>query len=145
MRPRFDSWVGKIPRRRAWLPTPVFLGFPGGSDSKESTCSAGNLGSIPGLGRSSGEGNEYPLQYSGLENSTDRGAWWATVQGVAKSQTQTERLSLLPSRRCSHQGAVVGSSAGVLRSPWRLWEKVPSRGLSAPVRVHCFVAEMDCI
>ena len=53
------------------LPTPVFLGFPGGSDLKESACNAGDLGSIPGLGRSLGEGNGYPLQYSGLENSTD--------------------------------------------------------------------------
>ena len=53
------------------LPTPVFLGVPGGSDLKESACNAGDLGSIPGLGRSLGEGNGYPLQYSGLENSTD--------------------------------------------------------------------------
>ena len=53
------------------LPTPVFLGFPGGSDLKESACNAEDLGSIPGLGRSLGEGNGYPLQYSGLENSTD--------------------------------------------------------------------------
>ena len=63
------------------------LGFPGGSDGKESSCNAGDLASIPGLGRSPGEGNGYPLQYSGLENSTDRGAWKATVHGVAKSQT----------------------------------------------------------
>ena len=47
----------------------------------------GDLGSIPGLGRSPGEGNSYPLQYSGLEISMDRGAWWATVHGVPKSQT----------------------------------------------------------
>ena len=46
------------------LPTPVFLGFPGGSDGKESTCNEGDLGSIPGLGRSAGEGINYPLQYS---------------------------------------------------------------------------------
>ena len=67
----FDSWVGKIPSRRNRLPIPVFLGFPGGSDSKESACNAGDLGSIPGLGRSPGEGNGNPLQYSGLENSMD--------------------------------------------------------------------------
>ena len=66
---------------------PPMLGFPGGSDGKESSCNAGDLASIPGLGRSPGEGNGYPLQYSGLENSTDRGAWKATVHGVAKSQT----------------------------------------------------------
>ena len=61
--------------------------FPGGSDSTESACYVGDLGSIPGLGRSPGEGNSYPLQYSGLENSMDRGAWQATVHGVAKSRT----------------------------------------------------------
>ena len=59
----------------------------GGSDSKESVCNLGNPGSIPELGRSPGEGNGYPLQYSCLENSMDRGAWWATVHGVSKNQT----------------------------------------------------------
>ena len=58
------------------------------SDSKESVCNAGDLGSIPGLGRSSGEGNGYPLQHSGLKKSMDRGAWQATVLGVAKSWTR---------------------------------------------------------
>ena len=58
------------------------MGFPGGSDDKESACSAGDLGSIPGSGRSPGEGDGYPLQYSCLENPMDRRAWWATVQGV---------------------------------------------------------------
>ena len=62
-------------------------GFPGGSDGKASACNAGNPGSMPGSERSSGEGNGYPLQYSGLEISMDRGAWQATVHGVAKSQT----------------------------------------------------------
>ena len=65
--PGFDPWVGKIPRRRDWLPTPV-LGFPGGSDGKESACNAGDPGSIPGLGRSPGGGHGYPLQDSWLEN-----------------------------------------------------------------------------
>ena len=59
--------------------------FPGSSDSKESACNAGDLGSIPGLGRSPGEGNGYPLQYCCLENHMDKGAWQATVHGVAKS------------------------------------------------------------
>ena len=61
--------------------------FPGGSDNKESACNAGNLGLIPGSGISPGEGNGNPLQYSCLENSIDRGAWWATVHGVSKLDT----------------------------------------------------------
>ena len=83
----FTSWVRKIPWRTDRLPTPVFVGFPGSSDGKESARSAGCLGSIPGLGRSPGEGKSYPLQYSCLENSMDRGAWQVTVHGVAKSLT----------------------------------------------------------
>ena len=63
-------------------------GFLGGLDAKESDGNVGDLGSIPGLGRSPGEGNGNPLQYSRLENSMDRGTWWATVHGVTKSQTQ---------------------------------------------------------
>ena len=65
---RFDSWVGKIPWRRDRLPTTVFWGFPEGSDGKESTCNVGDLGSIPGLGRSPGGRHGNPLQYSCLEN-----------------------------------------------------------------------------
>ena len=162
----FDSWVRKIPWRRKWQPTPLFLpgeshgqrslsgffrvtkswkrlkrlsttqhrigkdfpgssdgrepawntgdlgstsewershryscleciamglwwkkGFPGGLHSKESACNAGDPGLIPGLGRSPGEGNGNPLQYSCLGNPMDRGAWRATVHGVAKSRT----------------------------------------------------------
>ena len=61
---------------------------PGGSDGKASAYNAGDLGSIPGSGRSPGEGNGNPLQYSCLENPMDRGAWQAAVHGVAKSQTR---------------------------------------------------------
>ena len=64
------------------------MGFSGGSDYKESACNVGDPGSIPGLGRSPGEGNGNPLQYSCLENSMDGGAWQVTVHGVGKSQTQ---------------------------------------------------------
>ena len=64
------------------LHRPVFLGFPGGSAGKESAGNMGDLGLIPGMGRSFGEGNGYPLQYSGLENSMD-----CIIQGVAKGQT----------------------------------------------------------
>ena len=62
-------------------------GFPGGSDSKQSACNVRDLDLIPGLGRSPGEGNGDPLQYSHLENSMDRGAWWAIVHEVTKSRT----------------------------------------------------------
>ena len=62
-------------------------GFPDGSVGKESACNAGDMGLIPGLGRSLGEGNSYLLQYSGLKNSMDRGASWATVHRIAKSWT----------------------------------------------------------
>ena len=62
--------------------------FPGGSDDKESACNAGDPSLIPGSGRSSGEGNGNPLQYSCLENSMNRGAWRATKHWVAKSQTR---------------------------------------------------------
>ena len=72
-----------IPWRRDRLPTPALLSFPCGSAGKESACNVGDLGSIPGLGRSPGEGKGYPFQYSGLENSKD-----CIVQGVAKGQTQ---------------------------------------------------------
>ena len=63
------------------------LGFPGSSEVKASACNEGDLGSIPGLGRSPGEGNGNPLHYSCLENPMDGGAWWATVHGVEKSRT----------------------------------------------------------
>ena len=65
----------------------MFMGFPGGSVVKESACNAGDAGLIPGSGRSPGRGNGNPLQHSSLENSMDRGAWWAIVHGVTKSRT----------------------------------------------------------
>ena len=78
-----DSWVGKIHWRRDRLPTVLFLGFPGGLAGTESTWNAGDMGSIPGLGRFPGEGKGCPLHYSDLENSMD-----FIVHGVAKSRTQ---------------------------------------------------------
>ena len=86
---QFLGW--KFPWRWDRLPTPGFLGFPGGSAGKESACNAGDLGLIPGLGRSPEEGKGYPLQYSGLENSMD-----CIVHGVAKSWTQLSDFHFLP-------------------------------------------------
>ena len=80
---RFNSWVGKIPWRRDRLSTPVFLGFPGGSYGKKSTCNMGDLGSIPGLGRSPGGEHGNPFQYSCLQNP--HGQRSLGVHGVAKS------------------------------------------------------------
>ena len=79
----------RVRTRRTWSATHTAYihDFPGGSDSKESTCNAGDLGSIPGSGRSPGEGNRHPLQYSGLENPVVRGAWRATVHGVTEVDT----------------------------------------------------------
>ena len=88
-RPRFSSWGGMIRWRRDRLPTPVFLGFPGSSEGKESACSAGDLGSIPELGRFPGKGNSYPLQYSELDNSLD-----CIVHRALKESDTTEQLSL---------------------------------------------------
>ena len=93
---RFLRW--KILWRRDRLPTPVFLGFPCGSASKESFRSAGDLSLIPGLGRFSGEGKGYPLQYSGLEKSMDY-----IVHGVTKSQTQLSNFHLVELRWTCHK------------------------------------------
>ena len=85
------------------LPIPVFLGFPGGSDGKESDCNAGDLDSIPGLGRASGAGHDNPHQYSCLENSRDREAW---------------RLQCISSQRARHDWATEYSTA------WLLYRRV---------------------
>ena len=69
------------------------MGFPAGSDGKVSACSAGDPGSIPGSGRSPGEGNGNPFQYSFLENPMNGGAWQATVHGVTKESDTTEQLN----------------------------------------------------
>ena len=70
------------------------MDFPGSSDGKASAYNVRDLGSIPGSGRSPGEGNCNPLQYSCLENPMDRGAWWATIHGVAKSRTRLSDLGV---------------------------------------------------
>ena len=90
----------------SWAPRPTLLDLRKKLDSsagKESTCNAGDPGSIPGSGRSPREGNGYPLQHSGLENSMDRRAWRATVHGVAKSRTRLRDFHT-HARMCSQNG-----------------------------------------
>ena len=98
MESSMECIVHGVAKSQTWLVTFTSLqyenmGFLGGSDSKESVCNAGNLDSIPGWERSPGEWNGNPLQYSCLENSMNRGAWWATVRGTADLDT-TERVTL---------------------------------------------------
>ena len=71
----------------------IKIDFPGGSNGKASVYNAGDLGSIPGLGKSPGKGNGNPLQDYCLENPMDRGAWWATAHGVAKSRTRLSNFT----------------------------------------------------
>ena len=92
-RHRSDSWLGTIPWQRDRLPTPVFLGFLGDSDSKEFTCNAGNLVSIPGLERSPGAGHGNPLQYSCLENAHGQRSLAGFSPWGHKELDTTEQLS----------------------------------------------------
>ena len=85
-------------------------GFPGGSEVKASACNAGDLGSIPGSGRSPGEGNGNPLQYSCLENPMDGGAWWSTDHGVSKSRTRLSDFTF----HSTHKWALYPTGEGTL-------------------------------
>ena len=132
------------------------MGFPGGSDGKESACKAGDLGSIPGWGRFPGEGNGYPLQYFCLENSVDRGAWQAIYSSWGQKELDTtERLSqtlnvcirakslqlcltLCDPMDCSQPGSSVH---GIFHARILEWVAISySRGFSPPrdrTRVSC--------
>ena len=101
---------------------------PCGSDSKESASNAGDPGSIPGLGRSPREGNGNPLQYSCLENSMDRGAWWTTVHGVTESLTRLSDLTFTL-MDCSPQGSSVH---GILQARIVEWVAISSSRSSSP-------------
>ena len=87
------SFIFVLPFHSFLLPS--WWGFPGSSDGKASAYNAGDPGSVPGSGSSPGEGNGNPLQYSCLENPLERGAWWATVHGVAKSRTWLSEFTSL--------------------------------------------------
>ena len=108
---KFKSWFS--PFVEGWGGCSLVLknvGFPGGSDTIETSCNAGDLGSIPGSGRSLGEGNDFPLQYSCLENSMDRGAWWATIHRLQRvrhnyatnTHTHTLKNAVSGARGLSH-------------------------------------------
>ena len=88
-----SAWVRCSHRSTAVSREQSNVGFPGGSDHEASACNAGDPGLIPGLGRSPGEWNDIPFQYSCLEDSTGRGAWQASVHGHRESDT-TEQLTL---------------------------------------------------
>ena len=112
---RFNSWVGRIPWRRDRLPTPVFLGFPCGSAGKESTCNAGDHGSILVLGKSAGERIGYPLQFS-----------WASLVAQLVQNPQAMRETWVPSLawedplekgKATHSSILPGEFHG-LNSPW---------------------------
>ena len=102
----FYSSVGNFSWKRDRLPTLVFLGFPGGSDDKGSACHAGDLASVPGLGRSLGGGHGNPLQNSCLESPRDRGAWQTTVPSVLAWKIpwaeEPGRLQSIGSQRVRH-------------------------------------------
>ena len=138
MRPHLDSWVRKFPWRRYRLPTPVFWGFPHGSDGKESTCNARDLGLIPGLGRSPGGGHGNPLQYSFQENPMDWGAWRATFHGVTKSQTRlsnsAQHISLgVPGGSDGKEPACNTGDLGLVHGLGRS----PGGGLGNPLNYSC--------
>ena len=88
-----SHWI--IENAREFQKNIYFIGFPGSLDGKASAYNVGDLGLIPGSGRSPGEGNGNPLQYSCLENPMDQGSWWATVHGVTESQTRLSDFTSL--------------------------------------------------
>ena len=103
---------------------------------KASACNAGDLGLIPGLGRSPGEGNGNPLQYSCLENPVDRGAWWATVHGVTKSRTRLSNFTFTLAQRFQTSYLLLCSGAqstnmSVEDSKIGLWQRSSPIGLEA--------------
>ena len=120
-RPWFNSWVRKIRWRRDSIPTPVFLGFSSGSAGKETACNAGDLG----VGKSPGEGNGYPLQYSGLENSVD-----CIVHGVAKSHTRLSDFQPYNGKIHKLQLSPCKSAAGSVEPRWYF------------MKLHCFLIIM---
>ena len=117
----------------------LYIGFPGGSAGKESTCNTNELGLMPELGRSPGEGNNYPLQYSGLENSMDREARQATVHGVAKSQTQLSNYTFSFHFSCIGEGNGNPLQCSCLQNPrdWGAWRAAVYGVAQSRTRLKC--------
>ena len=119
----------------------------GGSDGRESACNAGDLGLIPGLGRSPGEGKGYPLQYSGLQNSMDRGDWQSTVHGVAKRWTQLSKFHFLfhfhITKKCSDTSwGVLQFNSILMVSIYQREHQVPQVKGSVPQDCPCFGCQL---
>ena len=122
-------------KRRDRLPTPVFLGFPCGSAGKEYTCNVGDLVSIPGSGRSPGEGKGYPLKYSGLENSMD-----CIVHGVTRSQTWLNDFQVsLPYDSVCKESACNAADTRSTPASWRS----PGNGNGNLLQYSCLENSMD--
>ena len=122
-----------------------FYLYEWGSDGKESTCNVGDLGSIPGSRRSPGEGNGYPLQYSCLENSMDKGAWWATVHGVAKSPIENI-INAVCGQTIGWYSSFIHSLIRHALSAWGLWARLCAKSVwniynlcpvGQAITVHC--------
>ena len=136
----FDSWVGKIPWRRDRPLTPVFLGFPRSSDSKESACNVGDLSSIPGLGRSPGGEHGNPLQYSYLVNPPgQKNLAGYIVHGVAKSRIWLSNEAQHSTDVCSASEVLCCPSVRKERSRYSLFP-LPSvqQGIVIPEKVLFF-------
>ena len=117
------------------------MGFPGGSEVKASACNAGDLGLIPGSGRSPGEGNGSPLQYSCLENPMDGGAWWATVHGVTKSRTRLSDFT----HSTPSGGSVMKNPPANARDMSSIpgWGRSLGEGNGDPLQYSCLEHPMD--
>ena len=143
----YRPWVTQ---GRTWLSTHTLVftnwstisGFPGGSGSKASAYNAGDPGSIPGSGRSLGEGNGNPLQYSCLENPMDREAWWATVHGVTKSRTWVSDFTFTTISSLNNDMTIVSSmmsggtslvAQSIKNTPAMRETRVQSLGLEDPL------------
>ena len=125
-RPPIGKWMHK-------------MGFPGGSEDKASACNAGDLGSIPGLGRSPGEGNGKPLQYSCLENPMDRGAWWAIVHQGSQRVGHDWATSHTYSPLMEHYRVMKESTLRLNKSLW-----INLRNTTVNEQIGCWVFHTVC-